>query len=58
MDEHDVVILLEDIESKGLVTDDCGVIVHVYNKNTFEVEFIKVETTILATLNASQIESV
>ena len=57
MNEHDVVFLLEDVESKGLVTDDCGVIVHLYNEDTFEVEFLKDEITILATLKSTQIEN-
>jgi len=51
--EHDVVYLLEELPDVKKGTK--GSIVHIYNDNSYEVEFIVKDKSILKTLNKEQI---
>jgi hypothetical protein len=56
-DELDVVALTQDIPSLHLTRGQVGTIVHIYEPDTFEVEFVDAEgrTYGMATLNSSHL---
>ncbi|MCX8086361.1 MAG: DUF4926 domain-containing protein [Rhodocyclaceae bacterium] len=58
--EHDLVVLTENLPDQALEAGDVGVVVHVYpGAEAFEVEFLTLngETTALATLRKHQLRS-
>lgn len=59
--EHDSVVLLENLPSAKLEAGDVGVVVHVHRGGAaFEVEFLTLdgETVAIETLEAGQVRSV
>jgi hypothetical protein len=47
--EHDCVVLAQDISDHGLVVGDVGVVVHVYdNHSAYEVEFVRPDASYFA----------
>lgn len=58
INEHENVVLMENIPSAGLEAGDVGVVIHVYeNSEAFEVEFLTLEgeTASIQTLNSAQV---
>jgi len=59
--EHDRVVLERDVREQGLLRDDVGTVVHVYQGGAaFEVEFLTVggETLTVAALKSNEIRKV
>ena len=60
-EEHDRVVLTDDIADMDLKAGDVGTIVHIYpNAEAFEVEFLALDgnTAVLATVLPSQVRPV
>jgi hypothetical protein len=60
INEHDRVVLTEDVPSEGLKAGDIGTVVHIHAKGeAYEVEFICLdgETIAVTTLRADQVRS-
>lgn len=60
INEHENVVLMENLPSAGLEAGDVGVVVHVYgNGAAFEVEFLTFEgeTAAIQTLNSAQVRA-
>ncbi|HEV7280180.1 MAG TPA: DUF4926 domain-containing protein [Pirellulaceae bacterium] len=57
---HNCVALNRDLPERGLKSGDLGAVVHVYDTEAFEVEFVTPsgETAALLTLHASDLRSV
>ena len=58
INEHDRVVLTEDVPSEGLKAGDIGTVVHIHaNGEAYEVEFICLdgETIAVTTLRANQV---
>ena len=55
--ELDTVVLAKDIEERSLKAGDVGTVVHVYQPDTFEVEFVTAsgKTQALLTLSAEDV---
>jgi Domain of unknown function (DUF4926) len=55
--ELDSVVLTEDVAASGLCTGDLGAVVHVYDAENFEVEFVRCDgtTQALLTLTAASL---
>jgi hypothetical protein len=61
LNEHDRVVLTEDVPASGLAAGDVGVIVHVHHDHkAFEVEFMTLsgETVAVATILQDQLRPV
>ena len=61
LEEHDRVVLTEDVSGHDLKSGDVGTIVHVYRGGrAFEVEFLALDgaTAALATVEAAQLRPV
>ena len=61
LEEHDRVVLTDDVAHPDLKTGDVGTIVHVHrNREAFEVEFLTLDgrTAALATVQSSQVRPV
>jgi hypothetical protein len=61
MNEHEQVVLLEDLAAYGLAAGDVGVIVHIYHDGrAYEVEFFSLEgeTLSIVTVETSQVRAV
>ena len=61
LEEHDRIVLTEDVADPGLKAGDVGTIVHVYRDGeAFEVEFLTLDghTAALATVPSSQVRLV
>ncbi len=61
LEEHDRVVLTDDVTHPGLKAGDVGTIVHVHrNGEAFEVEFLTLDgrTAALATVQSSQVRPV
>lgn len=59
--EHDLVVLLRDVESARLEPGDIGTVVHVHDRGAgFEVEFMRVDGTTVSveTLDAAEVRPV
>jgi hypothetical protein len=59
--EHDTVVLTEDLPSSGLKAEDVGVVVHVYpGGKAYEVEFLALDGDVIAveTLEADQVRAI
>jgi hypothetical protein len=58
--EHDPIILTRDLPEFGLRTGDIGTVVHVYESDAYEVEFVTLdgETVAIVTLEADQVRPV
>ncbi len=56
MKEHNLVLLLEDLDKEGLKKGDIGTIVSVYSSMVYAVEFIIAENSVVVTLRDSQIK--
>ncbi len=60
INEHENVVLMENIPSAGLEAGDVGVVIHVFgNGEAFEVEFLTFEgeTASIQTLNCAQVRT-
>ena len=58
INEHDRVVLTEDVPTEGLKAGDIGAVVHIHGKGeAYEVEFICLdgETIAVVTLKANQV---
>ena len=57
--EHDVVVLTEDLPATGLRRGDVGTVVHVHDRSAYEVEFTSAtgDTIALLPLVASQLRA-
>lgn len=58
INEHDRVVLTEDVPTEGLEAGDIGTVVHIHGKGeAYEVEFICLdgETIAVVTLRANQV---
>jgi len=61
INEHDEVVLTEDVPTEGLKAGDIGTVVHIHAKGeAYEVEFIYLggETIAVVTLKANQVRSI
>jgi hypothetical protein len=61
INEHDTVVLTEDVPEEGLTAGDVGTIIHVHNNGEgYEVEFMTLtgQTIALASLLAGQVRPV
>jgi len=61
IDEHDCVVLLEDIPEEGLTAGDVGTVVHVHDKSQgYEVEFMTLtgNTIAVASVHATAVRAV
>jgi len=61
INEHDRVVLTQDISGNGLCAGDVGTVVHIYKQGeAYEVEFLALdgETMLVATLSAAQVRPV
>jgi hypothetical protein len=61
IDEHNSVILNEDLSEDGLTKGDVGVVVHVHQGGeAYEVEFLTMDgaTVAIRTLKAAQVQAV
>ena len=61
INEHDVVVLREDIPDAGLEAGDVGTVVHVHDHGAgYEVEIMTLagETVAVVTLRSSQVRSI
>jgi hypothetical protein len=59
--EHDCVVLTEDVPAEGLQAGDVGTVVHIHQGGTgYEVEFVTLtgETVALVTLMAAQVRPI
>ena len=60
INEHDCIVLTEDLPSESLKTGDIGTVVHIHQDGAaYEVEFMTLagETVAVATLSAAQVRS-
>jgi hypothetical protein len=60
INEHDRVVLTEDVPTEGLKAGDIGTVIHIHgNGEAYEVEFICLdgETIAVVTLNANQVRA-
>jgi Domain of unknown function (DUF4926) len=61
INEHDCVVLVQDMPEEGLKAGDVGTVVHIHRQGAaYEVEFITLtgRTVAVATVTASQLRSV
>ena len=61
LEEHDRIVLTDDVADPGLKTGDVGTIVHVHRGgDAYEVEFLTLDghTAALATVSSSQVRPV
>jgi hypothetical protein len=61
IEEHDCVVLTDDLPDEGLVAGDIGTVVHIHQSGAgYEVEFMSLagETLAVATLLPSQVRPV
>ena len=61
LEEHDRIVLTEDVADRALKAGDVGTIVHVHRDGAaFEVEFLTLDghTAALATVSSSQVRAV
>ena len=61
INEHDCVVLLEDIPDEGLAAGDVGTVVHIHGDNAgYEVEFMTLtgNTIAVTSVRASSVRSV
>ena len=61
LEEHDRIVLTDDVADPGLKAGDVGTIVHVHREGeAFEVEFLTLDghTPAVATVSSSQVRSV
>lgn len=61
INEHDCVVLTQDIPGDGLTTGDVGTVVHIHQAGAaYEVEFVTLtgQTVAVATVKASQLRPV
>ena len=61
INEHDRVVLLEDVASASLEAGDVGTVVHIYESaRAYEVEFVTLtgQTAAVVTLNADKVRPV
>ena len=59
--EHDCVVLTQDLPNEGLQAGDIGTVVHIHHGGAgYEVEFITLagETVAIATLRPAQVRSI
>ena len=59
--EHDCVVLTQDLPGEGLLTGDVGTVVHVHSGNAaYEVEFMTLtgQTIALATVHPQQLRPI
>ncbi len=58
--EHDRVVLTADLPAEGLQAGDVGTVVHVYEDEGYEVEFVALDgtTAAVATVRASHVRPV
>lgn len=59
--EHDIVVLTEDVPEEGLTAGDVGTVVHIHNQGEgYEVEFVTLagQTIAVASLSAPQVRPV
>lgn len=60
INEHDCVVLTQDLPDEGLKAGDIGTVVHIHEGAAYEVEFMTLagETICVATLLASQVRPI
>ncbi|MDX9973552.1 MAG: DUF4926 domain-containing protein [FCB group bacterium] len=61
INEHDCVVLTQDLPDEGLKTGDIGTVVHIHpDANGYEVEFMTLagETVAIVTLLPTQVRSI
>lgn len=59
IEEHDSIVLTEDLPEEGLAKGDVGVVVHIHKGGeAYEVEFLRMDgsTVALLTLEADQVQ--
>ena len=60
INEHDIVVLTEDLADEGLRAGDIGTVVHIHNNAGYEVEFMTLagQTIAVASLLPGQVRAV